>query len=288
MSGTGVSGSTIGRAVSLALLVSCGRTGSASEASASREPSSLGARASAPAVVLPATSNTISVASYNINFGNGHSTQTVDVIATLDTDIILLQETTEASEMAIRQRLDEEYYEIRFHHCCRAGGLGILSRFEVLDAEVVETDIGFFPAWWLRLKTPYGPLVIVDVHLRPPISDGGSWVVGFFTTRAARAREMAALWLDLPKGEPMLIAGDFNEPADGDVVKFLRSEGMEASLPQFVGNEPTWHWPVGATDLRMQLDHIVYGPPMTATAARIVRGGLSDHEPVVVELSLAE
>ena len=32
------------------------------------------------------------------------------------------------------------------------------------------------------------------------------------------------------------------------------------------------------------LDHVVYGPPLEAVDAEVVRGGLSDHEPVVVTL----
>ncbi len=264
-------------------LAACGTGGPTPEAPA--EPSSLHPPAPTPApVAAPADAFALSVASYNINFGNGHSPQTVETIASLGTDIVLLQETTPSSEEAVRARLADEYPEIRFHHCCRAGGLAVLSKWPILDAEIIEPEIGFFPAWWLRVQTPRGPLVVVDVHLRPPISDGGSWVVGFFSTRAVRAREMAALWLDLPKDDPLLIAGDFNEEADGDVVALLSGEGLTTALPQFAGKDPTWHWKVGATTLRMQLDHVTYGAPLRATDARVVRGGLSDHEPVVVDL----
>ena len=225
---------------------------------------------------------TLTVASYNINFGNGHAPQTVDTIASLGTDIVLLQETTAHSEAAIRARLEDEYPEIRFHHCCRAGGLGVLSKWPILDAEVLEPDIGFFPAWWVRVQTPAGPLVLVDVHLRPPISDGGSWVVGFFSTRHVRAREIAAIWLDVPKDDPILFAGDFNEDADGLAVALLADKGLHSALPRFHPKVNTWHWRVGATDLKMMLDHVVYGPPLQPVDAKVVRGGLSDHEPVVV------
>lgn len=266
----------------LCLLLACGSDAAPAQVE-SPETNSL-RRTPAPAVVPTRPKGfELSVATYNINFGNGHSPRTVETIAALDTDIVMLQETTEMSEAAVRGALSERYPEIRFHHCCRAGGLGVLSRYPILDAEIVETDIGFFPAWWLRVQTPAGPLVIVDVHLRPPISDGGSWVVGFFSTRDARAREIAALWLDVPKGQPIIVAGDFNEEADGGVLKFLSRDGLVSALPEFRKKEPTWHWRVGATTLRMQLDHIAYGGPLQAVGAKVVRGGLSDHEPVVVD-----
>lgn len=265
----------------LALLVALGcgtsSSGAGSPDSLSRQPN-----VPTPTIAIPTDAFELTVATYNINFGNGHGQPTIDVIAGLDADIILLQETTEASEAAIREQLSDAYDEIRFHHCCRAGGLGVLSRYPILDAEIIEPDVGFFPAWWLRAQTPAGPLVLVDVHLRPPISDGGSWVVGFFSTQPIRAREIGNLWLDVPKGDPIIVAGDFNEETTGGVVKLLGSEGLTDALPQFAPKEPTWHWPIGATELRMQLDHVTYGAPLVATDARVIEGGLSDHQPVVV------
>jgi len=270
-------------AAALLAFSACGTRGSSRAAtSASSIQGADPARGAAPAAAH--IESPLTVATYNINFGNGHLSETVEAIAALDADIILLQETTEASEAAIRARLSADFADIRFHHCCRAGGLGVLSRYAISDAEVVPTDIGFFPAWWLRVRTPAGPVVLVDVHLRPPISDSGSWLVGFFSTRGVRAEEIAALWAHLPQGEPIIVAGDFNEEAKGGVAEFLRGKGLKPSLPQFAGNEPTWHWKVGATTLRMQLDHVTYSDTFEAVSAKVVRGGLSDHEPVVVEL----
>ena len=264
------------------LLIGCGGTSSASPSG--EEPGSLRApTAPTPQSVDPG-GTTLTIASYNINFGNGHSPETVSTIASLGTDIVLLQETTEQSELAIRERLEHEYPEIRFHHCCRAGGLGVLSRWPITDAEILEPEIGFFPAWWLRVQTPSGPLVLVDVHLRPPISDGGSWVVGYFSTRFDRAREMAAIWLDVPKEDPVLLAGDFNEDADGLAIALLAEHGLHSALPRFHPDTHTWHWTVAATELEMMLDHVVYSPPLQPIDAHVVRGGLSDHEPVVVTL----
>lgn len=265
------------------LLAACGTSSSSPPAgspnSLSRQPET-----PAPTVPTPPDAFELTVATYNINFGNGHSPPTIDVIASLDADIVLLQETTEQSEAAIRAELSDAYDEIRFHHCCRAGGLGVLSRFPIFDAEIIEPEVGFFPAWWLRVQTPAGPLVLVDVHLRPPISDSGSWVVGFFSTQHIRAREIGNLWVDVPKDDPIIVAGDFNEETNGGVVKLLSGEGLTDALPQFAPKQPTWHWPVGAVELRMQLDHVTYGPPLVATDARVVDGGLSDHQPVVVSL----
>ena len=100
-----------------------------------------------------------SLATYNINFGTGHRAETIDAIAELDADVVFLQETTPDSEAVLRSAFEDEYQEIRFHHCCRAGGLGILSRLPVLDDELLEARGGFFPAWWARFDTPRGAFV---------------------------------------------------------------------------------------------------------------------------------
>ena len=267
----------------LAAALGCGASAPSADPRGAGEPSSLGSRQpAAPAVTAPGTP--LRIATYNLNFGNGDHPDTIETLAGLDADVVLLQETTPAIERAVRDRLGEHFAEVRFHHCCRAGGLGVLSRYPIVDSAVLAPDIGFFPAWWLRLDTPSGKLVVLDVHLRPPISDGGSWVVGFFSTQDVRAREMAQIWLDVPKGDPIVVAGDFNENAEGGAVGVLAGDGLRSALPQVDPKTHTWHWKVGASTLRMQLDHVIYSAPLQLRDARVVRGGQSDHEPVVVDL----
>src|SRR5437773_1751707 len=81
----------------------------------------------------------------------------------------------------------------------------------IASVGVVPRQGGPFFALRIVVATPIGAVQILDVHLRPPMSDGGSWVAGFFTTREVREREMAYHVEKLDPKLPTVIAGDFNE-----------------------------------------------------------------------------
>lgn len=273
------------RAGFLTIALAAGCESSSPPGASTAEPTSF--RAAAPPVFAAGEGEVrLTVATYNINFGNGHDPNTIDVIAALDTDVILLQETTEASEAAIRAVLADRYPEIRFHHCCRAGGLGILSRFPIVEDGILEPTVGPFPAYWARLKTRGGDVLVLDVHLRPPMSDGGSWVVGYFSTRDDRMREMGTFFSQLPSHDlPMIVAGDFNENEDGRAIELLGRKGLKSALPRFAPKANTWHWTVAGSELRMMLDHVLTAEPLVPVSASVRTEGVSDHYPVIVELA---
>lgn len=80
---------------------------------------------------------------------------------------------------------------MRFHHCCGAGGLAVLSHHPIARDEVVPA-VSWFPAWRGVVQTPLGPVQLLSVHLRPPFSDDGSVASGLYETPPIRAREMEA------------------------------------------------------------------------------------------------
>src|SRR5688572_6407120 len=77
----------------------------------------------------PATDQ-LRVMSYNVNFGIAGDPSTIEAIAAVNADIVLLQETNAEWESAIVGRLGERYPHRRFDPPTDwvAGGLGILSR----------------------------------------------------------------------------------------------------------------------------------------------------------------
>lgn len=68
--------------------------------------------------------------------------------------------------------------------------MGLLSRYPVVSLQHLDSVGGMFFAWRVVLDTKLGRIQVLNVHLRPPISDGGSWVVGYFSTRDNRLREI--------------------------------------------------------------------------------------------------
>jgi len=133
------------------------------------------------------------------------------------------------------------------------------------------------------LDTKLGRIQVLNVHLRPPMSDGGSWVVGYFSTRADRLREIQYhLEARHPK-LPALFVGDFNEERDGKAVSLLVDRGFADAIGEYQGERRTWEWPVGGMTLKFQLDHILHDAHFVPVTAQIVEAGRSDHKPVYAD-----
>lgn len=222
------------------------------------------------------------IMTYNVNYGIAGDPSTLETIADEDADAVFIQESTEPWEQALRQRLGDRYPHIAFHHCCGAGGLGVLSKHPFSTPHVLKPpDGGWFPAWHLVLQGPIGPLQVLNVHLRPAVSDGGSVVSGYFSTPPIRARQIEYFYAALDPEMPTLILGDFNEGDGGRAIEFLREKGFRSALSEFDVPQKTWHWPTSIGTVSAQLDHIVYDDRLDPLDVHVLYRGRSDHFPVV-------
>jgi endonuclease/exonuclease/phosphatase (EEP) superfamily protein YafD len=230
----------------------------------------------------------ITVMTFNVNYGMSDDPATLDAIADASADVILLQETTPAWESVIRTRLGELYPDITFKHHGGAGGLGVLSRLPVKSVEFLPAE-NWFPAAKVLLDTPLGPLQLLNVHLRPPISDSGSVVSGYFATPPVREREIESFASSLDANIPTLIAGDFNEKDNGRAVRWLRERGMRTALPEFQPQAKTWHWQTSIVTLSGRYDHLIYDARrLQPLRVEVCRAWNSDHFPVVGSFALAD
>jgi endonuclease/exonuclease/phosphatase (EEP) superfamily protein YafD len=238
-----------------------------------------------PTVAPAPGAATLSVMTFNVNFGVATHPDNLAAIEAEDADLVLLQETTPAAESAIRERLSSRYPHMVFSHCCRAGGLAVLSKHPIVDREALAATIGWFPAQRVVVATPLGRVQVLNVHLRPPISDDGSWVSGYFSTRSLRGEEMEAFWRAVDPQLPTIVAGDFNESDNGRAIGYLERQGLRSALPEVSPRATTWRWPTPVGTLRAQLDHIVIDRRWHATHTRVIDRGRSDHLPVVAILT---
>ncbi|MGE5182221.1 MAG: endonuclease/exonuclease/phosphatase family protein [Acidobacteriota bacterium] len=221
------------------------------------------------------------VMSYNVNFGIAGDPEAARAIASAAPDVVFLQETNDVWAAALIRALPAYPH----HHFTPprgwpAGGMGVLSRYPIVSIDELPSVNGPFFAWRVVLDAPGGRVQVLGVHLRPAISDGGSWVVGFFSTRDNRAREIAWHVARLDPQLPTLVVGDFNEEGDGRAVAVLDRLGYTDAIAQHAGHHRTWEWPVSRLTLRFQLDHVMYDAHFTAPAAGVVEAGRSDHKPV--------
>jgi endonuclease/exonuclease/phosphatase (EEP) superfamily protein YafD len=226
------------------------------------------------------------VMSYNLNFGVAGDEGTIDLIRTGGADLVFLQETNEPWERAIRDRLSDVYPHIAFRHASRrAGGLGFLSRYPLRLEQYEESPIGWFPAWRAVVDGPLGLVQLLNLHLRPPGRDGGSYLRGYMTSQGPRLEEARAHAALLDPALPAIIAGDFNEDAHGRSVRFLAERGFDSALPRFHQAAPTWRWETPMGLVRWQLDHILTDRILEAKAAWVMDGGASDHLPVLARVA---
>jgi len=235
-----------------------------------------------PRVAQTPTAPHVRVLTYNVNWGAPQPAAAAEIIRRSNADIVCLQETTPAWEQFLRAELRREYpfAEFRNSKGRSGGGLAFLSKKRGGEIAYVPSDTGWFDGWIQAFETPIGPVQVFNVHLRPPVSDRGGWVIGYFSTRDDRVREMERLFNRRDADLPALIAGDFNDGEDSQVMNWLARKGMLNALPQFDRRTPTWEWHTSAVTLRRRMDHIVYSPALRCCSARVIRAGASDHFPV--------
>ena len=229
------------------------------------------------------------VMTYNVNYGIPGDDATMDAIEAGAAAVVLLQETTPAWEEALRDRFAATYPHMAFRHCCGAGGLAVLSThpFDEGDHLPPPDPAGWFPAWRVVVHAPVGDVQILNVHLRPQLSDSGSVLSGMLTTSSIRQAQIAGFHAALDPTLPTLVVGDFNESAGGSAIGYLADRGLESALPRFTGPQDTWRWQTSVGTISTQLDHIVHDERLAPLGVVVIARGRSDHLPVVGDFVVA-
>ena len=223
-----------------------------------------------------------SVLTYNVNFGGPRPGLAAKAILGAGADVVCLQETTPAWERYLRSRLKEKYPHVTFRHFGGAGGQAVLSRFPVKEIAYVLPEAGWFPGWIIEVQTPVGPVQILNVHLRPAVSDRGSFTPSsYYSTKATRLDEIRWFYARLNAKRAAVVLGDFNEDDSGRAVQWLRAKGMKDALREFDRDTHTWRWRTSVGTVYDRLDHILYSPRLHCFSARVIEAGASDHLPVV-------
>lgn len=223
---------------------------------------------------------TLTVMTFNVNFGIAGDAATLQAIAEHPADLVFLQETNLAWQLHAQAALSSLYPHQTWHHEPAAGGQAVLSKRPFKVRQVLSSPTGWFPALQVVAETPLGEVEVLAVHLHPPITDNGSWIAGYLTTDGMRLAEIAKYITALDQKKPTLIVGDFNEGTRGKAISYLESRGFRTALPEFAPDAKTWHWPFGKLELSAQLDHLVYDPALEPLSAAVMHIGNSDHFPV--------
>jgi endonuclease/exonuclease/phosphatase (EEP) superfamily protein YafD len=230
-----------------------------------------------------------SVLTYNVNWGGPGADQAAEIIRQTGAEIVCLQETSPQWEQFLRGKLRQEYSFAEFRDSKErmGGGLAFLSKFPAHEVAYIPSDTGWFDGWIVEFETPLGPVQILNVHLRPPVGDKGSWVSGYLATSDDRLAELEKFYSRKRPGIPTLVVGDFNDNQHSRAVRWLQDKGMINALSEFDSSTPTWHWRYHGVVLSRRMDHIVYSPELRCASAQVIQDGASDHFPVAAVFAKA-
>ena len=232
-------------------------------------------------------SGRLTVMAYNVNYGMPAAEGTVEVIRRTGADAVCLQETTREWERLLRRELRRQYPHMRFKHTAGAGGQATLSKLPFDEVYYRRPAGAWHAGWMIRVRTPSGPVQLLNVHLRPPVAPGADGVYRFslkphFPSRNIRRDQLAEMlgWADLSRAT--VILGDFNEPDNGKAISYAcKEKGFASARARHDPRTPTWQIKWGPIPISRRLDHILYTPDLQCLNAWIVKDGGSDHRAVV-------
>ena len=240
----------------------------------------------------------LTVATYNVNWGEVDLRETVAVIRRAKADLVLLQETTARIEGFLRRALDREYPLMAFRgHRGRneAERFGILARLPVKDLRFVPPKHGLFGAWIGQWNWQGRKIQVANVHLQPGFFSRNAGVLGAMKAlqqmEEVHKREIAAIYDNLAPKEPTLVMGDLNSMSSFAAPTFLAQKGFVdsfASVHEKPDEHPTWRWRTGGLTWSARIDYIFHTAHFQTVESRIVQSNASDHHLVVSRLRWRE
>lgn len=219
----------------------------------------------------------VTLATFNLYFPASGDASTVELIGLTGADVIFLQEVSHEWESVLRRRYRELYPQMLFAAAGAASGLGVLSRWPLRDEGLLPPVLKH-PAWLIGVHTPRGELHVLNVHLRASRRPNQNLIAGLFSMGTDHELEIRRFFAACSV-EPTLVVGDFNEGQDGSAVEWLEQRGFVDALARHRPGEPTARALGGLFEFT--LDHILFQPALPALDAWVLRGGNSDHWPVL-------
>lgn len=240
----------------------------------------------------PGAAPTLKVMTYNVLGMHTNVDPVLDVLHTVDADVVFLQEVNEPLAAALRTRSNDRYPYMVLDPENSVRGMGVLSKFPLHPAG--ET----LPLEWvgapqiLTLDWHGQAVTVVNFHmwatgLAPP-----AYLEENFRQRALQAEALVALARRTPG--PLIAAGDANSAPVSDAYRILTSALTDAwpghgfghtfpgstvpgsSRPQVAG-VPVPQWLV-------RIDYVFFSGGLEVGGASLAPfDGVSDHRGVVVE-----
>lgn len=223
------------------------------------------------------------IVTYNVNWGVVNPQNVVDYIAGSDADIIFLQETHSRWEAILRTNLKNLYQHCVFKDWPGAGGIAIISRYQLDNVTLIKPIDGWFPAILTNVVSPLGRIQCLNVHLKPPLSEKGSVnASAYYQAPDIHLKELQGFMKKTNADMPLIIAGDFNENESGKAIQWLIEQDFTDALSTYDTYSKTWLWKTSVgIKLKNRYDHILFNKDMDCIGALVQKVEASDHMPVL-------
>jgi endonuclease/exonuclease/phosphatase family metal-dependent hydrolase len=248
----------------------------------------------------PRSAGALRVLVYNIHAGKtaagvDNLAGVADLVRTTGADVVLLQEVDRGTRRS--GNVDQPAVlaaSTGFHAAFGSAldydggkyGIAILSRWPIVAETLIHLPVeppqqraggSYEPRGALRasLSTPFGQLMIINTHIDASRDD--RW-------RLQEIEALARLTTEAAHGERLLVVGgDLNSTPESAVQEVMRRNGFRDSWSE-CGSGEGLTYPDDAPVKR--IDYLYLTGEMRCSAARVVETRVSDHRPVLVELSL--
>ena len=230
-----------------------------------------------PPAPVPARDGHFTLATFNLYFPAWEDSSTVELLGLTAADVIFLQEVSHQWEDVLRRRYRDAYPQMLFAAAGAASGLGVISRFPLRDEGLLPA-VWKHPAWLIGVQTPRGEIHVLNVHLRASRRPHQNLIAGLLGMGADHELEIRR-FVEACRVPPTLVVGDFNEGQKGAAVEWLERQGFVDGLGRYRPGEPTARALGGLYE--STLDHILFHSSLPALDAWVLRGGRSDHWPVL-------
>ncbi len=228
----------------------------------------------------------LKIASLNVNFRNQKIDETLELIAKLNADVILLQE----SNAQIEQRVKvsplrrHEFSWFTTEDADVGGGFAVLSRLPLVDQVFLKKSAGTFGAQQFGVRLGRTTIQFYNFHLNPaplpkPFSPSSALHLMMLNNQT-QVLEIRELLARRNAAKPVVMAGDLNSLPSFSAYKKVLAAGLidaHLSCDTNAHTIPTWRMNVDGHRLQGRLDYIFHDAQLTAKSFTVVECPHSDH-----------
>ncbi|WP_414719298.1 endonuclease/exonuclease/phosphatase family protein [Streptomyces sp.] len=218
----------------------------------------------------------VTVLASNIEFGNA----TEGLLATIrreKPDLVFVEECDSTCSDALAARVSRTDYPYRnVVEGYSASGSAILSKYPLRAAPGIDSELAMPGSVAVVAGHP------VNVQLAHPLPPKPGTIDGW-RRDLGRVRSYASG----VKGEPTLVAGDFNASQDHAAFRHILDAGQLRDSATLVGADRTPSWPTAVRrPLGAQIDHVLVSEDFSVRSARFLDLKDTDHRALLVGLEL--